>query len=62
MTIKDLKELLQDYINKLDETYGDIAEVRLFNNTYFINRGDTFIATTKGFIDLDNPLDEDDEY
>ena len=60
MTIKDLKELLQDYINKLEETYGNAGEVRLFTNTYFINRGDTYIATRKGFIDLDNPLDEEE--
>ena len=61
MTIKDLKELLQKYIDELDDTYGEVAEVRLFTNTYFMRRGDNFIAITgKGFIDLDNPLDEEE--
>ena len=60
MTIKDLKELLQNYLDKLSDTYGECAEIRLFTNTYFIDRGDTYIATPKGFIDLDNPLDEEE--
>ena len=59
MTIKDLKELLQHYLDELEDTYGESAEIRLFTNTYFIDRGNTYIATPKGFIDLDNPLDEE---
>ena len=59
MKIKDLKELLKKYIDELEETYGDEAEVRLYTNTYFIDRGDIYIATPKGFVDLDNPLDEE---
>lgn len=59
MTIKDVKKLLQRYIDELEENYDENAEIRLFTNTYFIDRGDTFVATPRGFIDLDNPLDEE---
>ena len=62
MTIKELKELLQRYIDEYEDTYGEVAEVRCVSNTYFLHGAQNFIATKEGFIDLDNPLDDEEDY
>lgn len=64
MTVKELKELLQSFINHLDENYVDTETVEVVNNTYFLHCGYNFIGTPKGFVDLDYPtgeLEEDEE-
>jgi len=61
MTIRELKELLQRFIDNYEETYGGVAEVSMASNTYFL-RGATYVLMTpKGFIDLENPLDDECE-
>ena len=60
MTIKELKELLEGYIENLEENYQDDAEVEVVGNTYFLTCGRRFIATGAGFIDLDYPTGENE--
>jgi len=65
MTIKELKKDLQDTLDFLEERFDDEQEVEVVSNTYFLRGATHFLATRKGFIDLDNPVDceeeEDDE-
>lgn len=58
MTIKELKEELQETLDFLEESFDDEEQVRVVNNTYFL-RGATHILETKqGFVDLDRPIRE----
>lgn len=57
-TIKDLKKYLQAFLDTL-ENYDDQQELSIHNNTYFC--GGEFLATYDGFIDLNWPVDEEDE-
>jgi len=59
MTIKDLKKLLEQALENLDN-FNDDDEVDLYSNTYFL-KTDFFLATHKGFIDLDHPTEQDNE-
>lgn len=61
MTIKELKDHLQRVIDDLDDYYDDEAQVRVVNNTYFLRGATHILETRKGFIDLDNPVDESDD-
>lgn len=62
MTIKELKEMLEDIIQDLGENHQDSAEVEVVSNTYFLRSGRRFLATGSGFIDLDYPVDEEEDY
>lgn len=59
MTVKELKELLQDKIDMLDYQYEDEQEVRISCNTY--RMGSNFLSTREGFIDFNNPVEEEEE-
>lgn len=59
MTILELKNYLQDFIDNLEENYEDDQEVRLVSNTYFLRGATSILETRKGFVDLDNPVDEE---
>lgn len=56
MTIRDLKERLEDIINELED-YDEEEEIKVVSNTYHLKDKNNFLATTKGFIDLSNPID-----
>ena len=62
LTIKDLREHLQKYLDQIAERYDDNQALNIVNNTYFL-RGATNILeiSRKGFVDLDNPTDQDNE-
>jgi len=54
MKIKDLKELLEDTLNALED-YDDDETLVLHSNTYSIDRkGHIYIGTRDGFIDIEN--------
>ena len=53
-TIADLKEYLQGVIENLSWDYEDTDEVNLSANTYGMSA--PFLATGRGFIDIDNPV------
>ena len=65
MTIRELKNHLQDVIDDLECNYDDKAQVRVVSNTYFLRGATHILETRQGFIDLDNPVyeseDKDDE-
>ena len=61
MTIAELKNYLQEVIDNLEENYDDNQEVRLVSNTYFLRGATSILETRKGFVDLDNPIDEEEE-
>ncbi len=61
MTIRELKDHLQRYLDSLDK-YDDSEEIRLVNNTYFLYGATNILEIgSKGFVNLDNPLDKDEE-
>ena len=60
MKIAELKDMLQSTLNELED-YDDNNDVKLYTNTYFIHSS-YFLATRDGFIDLNNPVDEDEDY
>lgn len=59
MTIKDLKNLLEQTLENLDN-FNDDDEVDLYSNTYFLKTG-FFLATYQGFIDLKHPTEQDND-
>ena len=61
-TIKDLKEFLQEQLDNL-ECYDDNQELNVASNTYFLTRNGAtnILETSRGFIDLDNPVNENRE-
>ena len=61
MTIKELKEHLQSVIDYLEEHYFDENKVRVVSNTYFLRGATHILETRQGFIDLDNPVDDEDD-
>ena len=65
MTIHELKKDLQDTLDFLEKRFNGDEQVRVVSNTYFLTTQNHFLATRKGFIDLDNPIgckgDEDDD-
>lgn len=61
MTVRELKNYLQDALDNLEENYEDDQEVRVVSNTYFLRGATAILETRKGFVDLDNPVDEEDE-
>ena len=60
MTIRELKEHLQSVLDELDD-FDDESEVRVVSNTYFLRGATHILETRQGFIDLDNPLNEEDD-
>ena len=60
MTIKELKEHLQNIIENLDQ-FEEEEEIKIVENTYWLKRGQNFIAIENvGFVDLDNPIELED--
>lgn len=61
-TIKDLKEFLQEQLDNLN-CYNDNQELKIASSTYFLTRNGAtnILETSRGFIDLDNPVNEDRE-
>lgn len=64
ITVKALKEKLQEVVDQLEELEED-AELRLVSNTYFLGHPKMFLGLRSGFISLDcieNSIEcEDDE-
>ena len=62
MTIKELKELLQEKLDNLEQNYNDDQEVDIVSNTYFLrNKSSVLEIDYVGFVSLDSPVDEDEE-
>lgn len=61
-TVKDLKEFLQEQLDNL-ECYDDDQELKIASNTYFLTRAGAtnILETPNGFVDLDNPVKENNE-
>lgn len=61
-TVKDLKQFLQEQLDNLD-CYDDNQELNVASNTYFLTRNGAtnILETSRGFIDLDNPINESRE-
>lgn len=61
-TVDDLKRFLQEQLDNLD-CYDDNQELNVASNTYFLTRNGAtnILETPKGFIDLDNPVKENEE-
>ena len=63
MTVRKVKQLLQDAIEILDN-YEDDKEVKMVSNTYFLGHPYCFLGISGydgGYIDLDEPVDETDD-
>ena len=63
MTVKQLKNILEDALNDL-ESFNDTDTVRMVSNTYFLHGASRFLGISGydgGYIDLSNPVEEDDE-
>lgn len=58
MTVQQLRELLESWIDDLDN-YEDNDEVKVSCNTY--GMGNNFIATYNGFIDMNDPVKDQEE-
>ena len=58
MTVAELKEMLQNWIDELDN-YSDDDKVNMSCNTY--GMGNNFIATYNGFIDMNDPVKDSEE-
>lgn len=59
MTIKELREKLESWI-ELMEDYEDDQQVRMVGNTFFVHSNE-YIATRHGFIDLYQLVDEEED-
>lgn len=58
MKVRDLKQMLQNWLEDLD-WYDEDNEVKLSANTY--RMGNEFIATYNGFIDMNDPVKDSEE-
>lgn len=61
MTINDLIKDLEDTIAFLKARFDSDQEVDVVGNTYFLKTKDHFLGTREGFIDLNNPVETDEE-
>lgn len=59
MTVSDLKDLLQQALDNL-EKYNDNQKLDIKTNTYWV-RGKFISIPGVGFIQLDDPVDNDDD-
>ena len=61
MTIKDLKEKLNKYLEVIDE-YDDNTKVKTYSNSYWV--GNEFLCVPEGFVDLKKLeyLDDNEDY
>ena len=61
-TVEDLKRFLQEQLDNLDVYNGD-EKLNVAHNTYFLTRNGAtnILETPKGFIDLDSPVEENEE-
>ena len=63
MTVEKLKSILNRILENLQDYEGS-EEVRMVSNTYFLGGCKYFLGVSGydgGYIDLDNPVEEDDE-
>lgn len=63
MTIKELKEILNDLQNELDN-YDDEKKVRVVSNTYFLGYSKYFLGIAGsygGYINFDRLTDDEGE-
>lgn len=63
MTVIRLKSLLSDALELL-QGYDDDQKVKMVSNTYFLKGAYCFLGITGydgGYIDLDNPIADDDD-
>lgn len=64
MKVSKLKSILEKCLNTLED-YEDNQDVKMVSNTYFLGNAYYFLGVAGydgGYIDLDDPVDEDDEY
>lgn len=59
MKLYELKELLRDALDKL-ENYDEEQNVKVKSNTYYV-RGDFISITGVGFVELYSPVEEDED-
>ena len=59
MTVSELKDLLQQALNNL-ENYDDNQELNIQTNTYYV-RGKFISIPGVGFIPLNDPVADDDD-
>lgn len=61
MTVAQLIKHLGNIIDDLENNYSEEMEVNVSCNTYGMsNYGKGFLACSKGFIDLNNPVKEEE--
>lgn len=63
MNVKELKNLLQSFIDYLEEEHQDTEKVTLYSNTYFMGHPYYFLGiagNNGGYINLDNPIKEEE--
>lgn len=64
-TVGDLVEFLRDTADELEMNYDSDTKIRKVSNTYFLGHPNFFLGIsgsyTGGFINLDSPVDEDEE-
>ena len=63
MTVKKLKMILRSTLEDLED-YDDDQEVKMVSNTYFLGSVRYFLGVSGydgGYINLDNPVDEEDD-
>jgi hypothetical protein len=62
--VKDLKDFLERILADL-ENYDDEQKVEMVSNTYFLGHPSAFLGISGydgGYINLDCPVDEDEDY
>lgn len=61
MKVSYLRKKLQDAIDML-EGYDDDQEIKVHPNTYFLRNSNYFLGTNHGYIDLNDPVADDEDY
>lgn len=65
-TVGDLVEFLRDTADELEMNYDSDTKIKKVSNTYFLGNPNFFLGIsgsyTGGFINLDSPVDEEEEY
>lgn len=64
ITVKDLKEKLQNVIDDLEQNYDDEQKIRMVSNTYFLGNANMFLGIAGyngGYINLSDIETEEDE-
>lgn len=64
ITVKDLKEKLQNVIDDLEQNYDDEQKIRMVSNTYFLGNANMFLGIAGyngGYLNLSDIETEEDE-